>query len=87
MDPTYFLKDFEISGKDENDNPLKMSEETTCFPDGNWVIDLTHYDDAYILFNDEQYLKVFFHNGESRIYMFYNESDYRIYGITIRQIG
>ena len=87
MDPTYFLRNFEIYGKDDQDNPLEISEETNIFPDGNWVIDLTHYDEAYISFNDEKYLKVFFHNEISRLYMFYTETDYRIYGLTIRQIG
>jgi len=87
MDPTYFLKDFEISGKDEYDNSLEISEETNCMPDGNWVIDLTHYDNSYISYNNENYIKVFFHNEESRMYMFLNEDDYRIYGLTIRQVG
>ena len=86
MDPTYFLRNFEIYGKDEQDNPLEISEETTCFPNGNWLIDLTHYDEAYISFNDEQYTKVYFHNGDSKIYM-YTDEDYRIYGLTIRQIS
>ena len=87
MDPTYFLRNFEISGKDENDKPLEIPKEIECFPDGNWLIDLTHYADAYVIFNNEKYLKVFFHNGISRLYMFYTETDYRIYGLTIRQIG
>ena len=51
------------------------------------IIDLTHYDDAFISFNNERYMKVFFHNGESRLYMFYSQDDYRIYGLTIRQIS
>lgn len=87
MDPTYFLKNFDIFGKDENDNPLEISEETNCFPDSNWIIDLTHYDESYISFNDEKYIKVFFNNRESRLYMFYTQTDYRIYGLTIRQIS
>ena len=87
MEPTYFLKDFDISGKDEKDNPLEISEETNCMPDGNWIIDLTHYEDAFISFNNERYIKVFFHNGDSRLYMFYSQDDYRIYGLTIRQIS
>ena len=87
MDPTYFLKDFNISGKDEKDNPLEIIEEINIFPDGNWIIDLTHYDDAYISFNNERYIKVSFHNGESRLYMFYSQDDYRIYGLIIRQIS
>ena len=86
MNPTYFI-DLEISGKDENDNLLEISEVLESFPNGNWVIDLSQYEGAYIFFNDEKYIKVFFNNEISRLYMFHTETEYRIYGITIRQIS
>ena len=87
MEPTYFLKNFEISGKDDNDNQLILSDETNIFPNGDWVIDLTHYDNSYINFNNERYIKIYFNNDYSKLYMFLNEDDYRIFILSIRQIS
>ncbi len=87
MDPTYFLKNFDIFGKDENDNKLEKIEETNIFPNGDWIIDISHYDGAYISYNNERYIKIYFNNDESRIYMFLNADDYRIYSLSIRQMS
>ena len=53
MDPTYFLKNFDIFGKDDNDNKLEIIKETNIFPNGDWILDLSHYDGAYISYNNE----------------------------------
>ena len=87
MDPTYFLKNFDIFGKDKNDNKLEIIEEINIFPNGDWIIDLSHYERAYISYNNERYIKIYFHNDESRIYMFLNDDDYSIYSLSIRQMS
>lgn len=85
MDPTYFLN-FEIVGKDENDDPLEIHEVTDTYPSGDWKINLTEYN-AHITYNNENYIKIFYNNDEKKIYMYLNETDYRIYALNIRQIS
>ena len=76
MDPTYYLKNFEVVGKDENDDTLELHEVTDAYPNGDWQIDLTDYN-AHITYN----------NDEKKMYMYLNETDYRIYELIIRQIS
>lgn len=85
MDPTYFLN-LEIVGKDENDVPLEIHEVTDTYPSGDWLIDLTEYN-ARITYNNENYIKIFYNNDKKKIYMYLNETDYRIYALNIRQIS
>lgn len=85
MDPTYFLN-LEIVGKDENDVPLEIHEVTDTYPSGDWQIDLTEYN-SHITYNNENYIKIFYNNDEKKIYMYLNETDYRIYALNIRQIS
>ena len=85
MDPTYFLN-LEIVGKDENDVPLEINEVTDTYPSGDWQIDLTEYN-SHITYNNENYIKIFYNNEEKKIYMYLNETDYRIYALNIRQIS
>lgn len=85
MDPTYFLN-LEIVGKDENDVPLEIHEVTDTYPSGDWLIDLTEYN-AHITYNNENYIKIFYNNDKKNIYMYLNETDYRIYALNIRQIS
>lgn len=85
MDPTYFLN-LEIVGKDENDVPLEIHEVTDTYPSGDWLIDLTEYN-AHITYNNENYIKILYNNDKNKIYMYLNETDYRIYALNIRQIS
>ena len=86
MDPTYYLKNFEVTGKDDSDVTLELHEVTDSYPNGDWLIDLNEYTDAYITYNNEEYIKIFYNNDENRLYMYFNETDYRIYELIIRQI-
>jgi|TARA_B110000305_G_scaffold223915_1_gene268901 hypothetical protein len=86
MDPTYYLKNFEVVGKDENDDTLELHEVTDAYPNGDWQIDLTDYN-AHITYNNEEYIKIFYNNDEKKMYMYLNETDYRIYELIIRQIS
>ena len=87
MDPTYYLKNFEVVGKDNCGDTLELHEVTDAYPNGDWQIDLTGYNNTYITYNNEEYIKIFYNNDEKKIYMYLNETDYRIYELIIRQIS
>jgi hypothetical protein len=87
MDPTYFLKGFNMIGKDNNDIPLEIDEEVSCAPNGDWMIDLSEYDGGFILYNSEKYIKIIYTNDVTRMYCYLNGTDYHIYQLSIRQLG